>query len=1052
MCNAICRRFVFVLVTIGWALAAPVVHADDLARMDIPPSWEQDAELTDVFFLNSQLGWAVGAQGVILRTVDGGKSWSRVSTAKKTQAEALSLAQKLRNMQPIQEAELQRPVRCRFETIFFVDADHGWIGGGVEYPCLDRSRTVLLSTDDGGQSWQSVKGLVLPRISKMWFQDALTGWAIGDTSNLYQTGLYYTADGGQTWSSYSTGRLKNWIDGQQTGDGFVLLDENGRLYKVTEAGAEQSIVPGDSQPHITALEMLDDQRGLCVGTDGLILKTDDGGLSWNRPPQFSQPWLRGMDFHSITRSGEKFWLVGDPGTVAVSLDQQTGEIATHRLPAVSLTDIAFADEDSGSAIGALGVVVHTNDGGQTWQRVEGIDRVALLNIFPSVADVPFEVLANYSSEEGFVSANIHLNKSGHSRQRALQQATERIGSSYCCELVVEHDPVDRQAADDLVIKKLAREIRSLQPNVVLSQGGFATESLVRAAIRAAADPSALPDLASQFDLRAWQVDRLAIADPDGELTIDQKRLLPRMGNLVEDQIAISRGLLGLNIQPSEPARFRMIELTSSFPSHRSDLFADLDGFGKEVPRRKMTGGRGNIEMVRQMSQKQGVMRELLAIEFQTPQDALRWRKKLQFWIGMLNEETAGVWTMQLAQQYLEAGKSEQAAQTIEYLTTRWPDHALSPAAMTWLVRFYGSIEFSRLAFDEAKERQLKIDKTNQASMGGKPQTVTVGSVTKTVWVPDKELTDVDDDSTDEIAPLDSEEFLRARRQNASLFLTRLRQRDPDLVLGKEYRFIESKLTRQQDGWLPANNLLRQLAKDIVDFPQTALAARRELLLHEDEGSPPEGLLKSEPAAARPYLDGKPDDDVWKNALANGNFVARSVVARSGEQSDTIMFAHDEEFLFVLVRCNKIKGQGYDAKAVSQVHDADVLRQDRIELQFDLDRDYASAMRFTIDHRGLATEECSGCVGWNPDWYLARNETPDAWTVEIAIPFSRLAFGSPVVDDEVWAVSLRRMNRDSTDLWLDALDRPLSADSSEKKSGLQAGLHSETNLFWLLKFE
>ena len=154
---------------------------------------------------------------------------------------------------------------------------------------------------------------------------------------------------------------------------------------------------------------------------------------------------------------------------------------------------------------------------------------------------------------------------------------------------------------------------------------------------------------------------------------------------------------------------------------RSNLFEDLDRFGKEMPRRSLTGGRGNIEMIRQMSQKQKAMRQLMAIEIKTPQDALVWRKQVQSWIGLLNEDTAGVWIMQLAQHYLESGKSERAAQTIEYLANRWPDHALSPTAMTWLIRYYASSEFSRLAFDEAKELQSQIDKANQASVGAHPK-------------------------------------------------------------------------------------------------------------------------------------------------------------------------------------------------------------------------------------------------------------------------------------------------------------------------------------------
>ena len=741
MFNSFRHGFVVLFASAVCALGPCILQAEDLARLDVPKSWEQHAELTDVFFLNSQLGWTVGAQGVILRTVNGGKSWSKISTAPKTQLEELSLAQKLRNMQPVREAERLRPVRCRFETIYFADANNGWLAGGFEYPCIDRSRAVLLRTTDGGQSWKSVEGLVLPRISKMWFQDPLTGWAIGDASNLYQTGVFYTTDGGVTWSSYSKGRLKNWIDGQQTGDGLVLLDENGQLFRVSESDAEKSIVLGQAQPHITALRMLDDLRGLCVGSNGLILKTDDGGLSWKRPPQFSQPWLEGMDFRSITQSGNKFWLVGDPGSLAISIDQKTGEISKHKLPGVSLTDIAFADENNGCAVGALGTVVFTNDGGNTWQRVEGNSRVALLNVFPSLADVPFEILAKYCSEEDFVSANAFLNKTSQSRLRALQQATERIGSSHCCEIGFQYEHSDRKSATDRAIKKLVRNIRTLQPNVVLSQGGFANESLVRAAVRMAADPSALPEQTDHFGLRAWQVDRLAVADVEGELKIEGARLLPRTGNLVEDQIAISRGLLDLNIQSRDQASFRLIELTSSSRVRRTDLFQDLNRFGKEVPKRTSTGGRGNMGMIRHMAQKQKAMRQLMAIEINGPQDALVWRKQVQSWLGTLNEDTSGVWVMQLAQLYLESGKPELAAQTTEFLANHWPDHALSPAAMTWLVRYYASSEFSRLAFDEFARLQTKIDEANQASVGAKPKVIQAGGVTTTVWVPDEELDD-----------------------------------------------------------------------------------------------------------------------------------------------------------------------------------------------------------------------------------------------------------------------------------------------------------------------
>ena len=99
----------------------------DLPREQLPKSWKSDAELTDVFFLNTRLGWAVGAQGTIVRTSDGGKTWIQKSQRVSLSANNLSLDQKLRNMrQGVQTRSTGRAngqsvnsISCRFESVFF---------------------------------------------------------------------------------------------------------------------------------------------------------------------------------------------------------------------------------------------------------------------------------------------------------------------------------------------------------------------------------------------------------------------------------------------------------------------------------------------------------------------------------------------------------------------------------------------------------------------------------------------------------------------------------------------------------------------------------------------------------------------------------------------------------------------------------------------------------------------------------------------------------------------------------------------------------------------
>ena len=62
-----------------------------------------DSFLSSVFFLNANLGWAIGGEGTVIRTIDGGENW--------------------------------RPQRCEsyynLNSIYMADAETGWIVGDL---------------------------------------------------------------------------------------------------------------------------------------------------------------------------------------------------------------------------------------------------------------------------------------------------------------------------------------------------------------------------------------------------------------------------------------------------------------------------------------------------------------------------------------------------------------------------------------------------------------------------------------------------------------------------------------------------------------------------------------------------------------------------------------------------------------------------------------------------------------------------------------------------------------------------------------------------------
>ena len=116
--------------------------------------------LNDVFFVDSQTGWAVGNNGTILNTTNGGQTWS---------AQTSSATQGIR-------------------AVFFIDANTGWAVGGAT------SRT-MIKTTDGGTTWLDLpaNSITSNQMFDIAFFDANIGWVTTYDS------IFRTIDGGNTW-------------------------------------------------------------------------------------------------------------------------------------------------------------------------------------------------------------------------------------------------------------------------------------------------------------------------------------------------------------------------------------------------------------------------------------------------------------------------------------------------------------------------------------------------------------------------------------------------------------------------------------------------------------------------------------------------------------------------------------------------------------------------------------------------------------------------------------------------------------------------------------
>ncbi len=1051
---------------------------DRISLESSPLSWQQDAELTDVFFHNENIGWAVGVQGVILRTTNGGHDWKeigQVEVADEVQQD-LSFQQKIQAMQSGLRTQSTgiadgrsggaERYRCRFESVHFIDEKTGWVAGGYNVPYLNHSRGIVLKTSDGGLTWRRIKSVFTPRLKRIYFSDRSHGWAIGERGNMLDSSIFYTTDGGETWTQGPLGppqgetRSVSFRHGDMTARGFVAICEQGKL--VGDTGVRERT--GDPQRMTDAvlrkIRMIDPQALWCVGDEGAVWRTQNAGASWqplsDDPASAIHQQFRQFDFQAIGVSPSKVWLAGSPGTVIFSVDRTSGEILSHSTGTTTpINSLHFADELHGWCVGSFGTILVTRDGGQSWQTQRGHHRsLAILGLANDEACLPFEAIAQYAGEDDRLMGTAVLIGSASA---VAGQAIERLGGM---NLSMTIQDVQEGVSEDLRLERMVRMIRTLKPNVVLLEPGshlspvsnrreagqMDSESLVRTAIAKAADRSAFTDQIAIARLEPWSVDRLAVASMGGTVTLDPQRMLLRTGCLLEDKIAISRALMNQPLFATDRKYYR-VEALSTIPlTQQSDLLSGLASSGKLLPQRasdqRLRGSRSAIELA---NLKQRKLLEFSRFEARNENDFQVWYQQIDQWVAGLDPFVAGCSLAQLAEIYLEHGRTELAAKSLELLIARVPGHPLEAASMTWLIRYFGSDEFGRF---EQKSRASHPSQAGRLVSGGEADrrgihaasqahTARQDGQTITVWTPMSDDTD-SGEGENPIALVDSQEptdlteiqrahyeFYSQRWRRAGYYFTQLGQLDPDLISHPQFQLIEAKLKRKLGNIPSAEATLRKLIQSDRAEAELKHVAQLEFEFGQKEsGTSAEsiGCMCVAPGA-RPVLDGNLDEPFWELAKEHGyhqravlNELANTPSSFSAPPKDALMFACDGEFLYIGLQCAKLPGQSYPASNDPRPRDPDLSFRDRVQFWMDIDSDFQSAYRFTVDYRGWGAEDLNGAHGWNPKWYIGQSQDEHVWRIEAAIPLEELTAAPIEAGKTGWLIRLDRISGEGGNRW------------------------------------
>ena len=281
-----------------------------------------------VWFANESTGWMAGDYGAIIKTTDGGATWTD---------------QSITSTHPYFEA-------CSFlsATTGFLSADDGEIW----------------KTTDGGDNWTKFV------IGKNYINAI---WAF-DTNNLVAGNssgrLYRTADGGENVTDFTTDIIPANIMLYD----IICFDENslvmggsneGSIFRSSDGGNTWNSVPKVIYRTILDIVRLDGTTALACSEVGLIIKTTDKGANWTKKTSGSNSYLYALS----CPDGNTVYACGQSGTILKSSDG--GENWTKQTSGTTNTlyGISFWDANNGIAVGYSGTILRTTDGGAVWTTV-----------------------------------------------------------------------------------------------------------------------------------------------------------------------------------------------------------------------------------------------------------------------------------------------------------------------------------------------------------------------------------------------------------------------------------------------------------------------------------------------------------------------------------------------------------------------------------------------------------------------------------------------------------------------------------------------------------
>jgi photosystem II stability/assembly factor-like uncharacterized protein len=1009
------------LVTLALLAAGQKAGAADLRYVD-------DATLHAVQFVDSgKEGWVVGDEGVILHTIDGGQTWERQASG----------------------------VRASLRSLVFLTPYIGWAAGREEMPHGRGSAGVLLFTRDGGEKWTRLLPGSLPGLNQVKFLDAKTGFVFGDATEQFATGVFKTTDGGREWEPVRGPRFVSWLAGDfQDANTGILAGAWSQLATIRGGKFGSAKVDSLGGRALSGMAILP-QRAVAVGQGGLILTSTTGGAQWGFADlKLPDDVQASLDFNAISAVGSKAWVVGRPGSVVL----HTGDSgASWKLmptgQPVPLHGVSFLDDKKGWAVGDLGTVLITADGGQSWRiQRQGGKRAAACFVHAQAEDVPVDTLAILGADEGYLLTGVRVvapdpassspiraadpsrfaaawRRAGGTAGEMLWQfpLPQHLAGADAKELLQQWNQSHGNEAGRELLRQLVLALRMWRPDVLVtnhpgakSPGNVVIGEALLEAAKQAADPKAFPEQLDRLGLEAWRIKKLYYLwdKTDAQVSQDNTRIHHRLEASAGDFAAAALDVLLESPRPLPEQRFyRLIYSSLEGADKQADMMLGMASAVGVSRRALKQEADSDPELLKALAGRHNLLR--LAHNLADPNQTLA---QIAPTLAKLPDDAGARTAFAIANEYVRKGQWHLARETFLLMVDRYPSHPLSVDAYRWMIRFISS--------SEARHRQELGQFRMTDTMQFNPNLKISAKEGEIQQVKQSEV--VADRRLDFLA---NREEARQWFRGSLLYGQRLAAFGPLYASDPAIQFCLQSSRRQLGELDAAQDWYAKFHSFGPKGPWSDAAAAELWLLNASQ-TPPRRLALCRFTNEKPFLDGKFDDPCWKGLqpLPMDNAVGET----AKEYPTKAWLAYDQEFLYIALRCEHPAGRGLPS-VKNRARDANLDPYDRVSILLDLDRDYATYFQLQVDQRGCVREDCWDDLTWDPRWFVAVHSTDDAWQIEAAIPLAELT-SERIRPNAAWAINVvRTLPGRGVQAW------SLPADVKPRPEGMSLMIfHQETN--------